>query len=192
MLEAYNLERDAPNSLFRKEYFEGTIQIGAFPRGMAAGTWLAWIVAPKPVILRLEDIKEKRFRSLDTFSQTILQRLLQTRELQNYHAAVREKLREDTYTNNSLIQKYLGDIANWNRKASGWCFWIKFKPPIDTKVLFESRKGISFNPGFFYDSADSSHIMLNPPSLTKEDFEKGLKKLREEILYLFPEAFEEK
>ena len=56
---------------------------------MAAGTWLAWIVAPKPVILRLEDIKEKRFRSLDTFSQTILQRLLQTRELQNYHAAVR-------------------------------------------------------------------------------------------------------
>lgn len=192
MLEAYNLEKSGPNSLFSKDYFEGTIQIGAFPRGMAPGTWLAWIVAPKSVILRLEDIKEKRFRSLDTFSQTILQRLLQTRELQNYHAAVREKLREETYTNNSLIQKYLGDIADWNRKASGWCFWIRFKAPINTKVLFESRKGISFNPGFFYDSADSSHIMLNPPSLTKEDFEKGLKKLREEILYLFPEAFEVK
>ena len=118
MLEAYNLERDAPNSLFRKEYFEEHHTDWSFPRGMAAGTWLAWIVAPKPVILRLEDIKEKRFRSLDTFSQTILQRLLQTRELQNYHAAVREKLREDTYTNNSLIQKYLGDIASGTVKPA--------------------------------------------------------------------------
>ncbi|WP_300878061.1 hypothetical protein, partial [uncultured Parasutterella sp.] len=59
----------------------------------------------------------------------------------------------------------------------------------NTKVLFESRQGISFNPGFFYDSSDTQHIMLNPPSLTKEQFEEGLQKLREEILYLFPEAF---
>lgn len=189
MLELYNLEDKGCNSFYGHGSFQGTIQIGAFPRGMAAGTWLAWIVAPKSVILRLEDIKEKRFRSLDTLSQTILLKLLQTGELQAYHNSVREKLKEDTFTNNSLIQKYLGDIADWDRKSSGWCFWLKFKQPINTKILFESRQGISFNPGFFYDPLDTSHIMLNPPSLTKVKFEEGLKRLREEILYIFPEAF---
>ena len=189
MLELYNLEKDGPNYLFRQGFSDGVVQIGAFPRGMAAGTWLSWIVAPKSVILRLEDIKEKRFRTIHILSQKNLLHLLETGELQNYHDSVREKIREDTFSNNYLIQKYLGDIADWNRRASGWCFWLRFKKPINTKLLFESRQGISFNPGFFYDPLDTQHIMLNPPSLTKEQFEEGLKKLREEILYLFPEAF---
>ena len=189
MLELYNLEKDGPNYLFRQGFSDGVVQIGAFPRGMAAGTWLSWIVAPKSVILRLEDIKEKRFRTIHILSQKILLHLLETGELQNYHDSVREKIREDTFSNNYLIQKYLGDIADWNRRASGWCLVIHFKKPINTKLLFESRQGISFNPGFFYDPLDTQHIMLNPPSLTKEQFEEGLKKLREEILYLFPEAF---
>ena len=158
MLELYNLEKDGPNYLFRQGFSDGVVQIGAFPRGMAAGTWLSWIVAPKSVILRLEDIKEKRFRTIDILSQKILLHLLETGELQNYHDSVREKIGEDTFSNNYLIQKYLGDIADWNRRASGWCFWLRFNKPINTKLLFESRQGISFNPGFFYDPLDTYYV----------------------------------
>ena len=41
MLELYNLEKDGPNYLFRQGFSDGVVQIGAFPRGMAAGTWLS-------------------------------------------------------------------------------------------------------------------------------------------------------
>lgn len=190
MLEPYNISQEGVHRIVSSDTLASTIQIGAFPRGMAPGTWLSWIVADPRIILRLEDIKEKRFRSLDVLSQLILYRILEDGSLDKYHRSVNQKLREDSSDYNALIEKYLGDIASWDSLSSGWCFWIKFNPLIDTTLLFEACRGITFNPGSFYEPSDTSHILLNPASLTIEQLEVGLKKLRKEIFYLFPKLKE--
>ncbi|WP_293703052.1 PLP-dependent aminotransferase family protein [uncultured Parasutterella sp.] len=186
MLLEYCLDPDGPNPMKAIDKKNIVIHIGSFPKSVSPWIWLGWIVAPVPVIQKLIDVKEQRSRWSNPVNQKIVEMALRAGAIDDYFSALRSNLITKNKKYEEILRRYLSSVASWSKKHSGWCYWLEFNEKIDVRIIYKNCQGVHFNPGFFYDPSDQHHLMLNPPSVGIEEFETGIKQIRDLIDLLYP------
>lgn len=80
------------------------------------------------------------------------------------------------------LQKYFGDLAEWNSPQGGLFFWLTLKQPMDTRTLLKAalEQNVAFMPGepFFADpDANLGYLRLNFSHIDPARLNEGLKRL---------------
>lgn len=171
-------KNEEPNPLKALDRDGSVVYVGSFLRPSSEMLGLAWIIADEYLVNRLAKLK----RSIDVhpnlFAQLFAYSAMNSGLLDNYLSLLRAHLASQTVSMFEAMRHYIGDVASWDEEGSCYYIWPEFEKDINTKKLYEKRTDIDFNPGFFYNHDDTSHISLTTLSMDKDKFPAAFAKLR--------------
>ncbi len=180
------------NDMFRDFYFDKP-----FPRPLKAfdssghvvyigsllsnfmGFKISWIVAPAFVIERLAEVKTHVELMSNTLVEMIAEDMLTSGAYYRYFDEIRPIMLAHYRRLESLLEKYLSDIASWRKDNPAYFIWLRFNDNININKLYEYSKDYLCFPGVIFDRAERHHVRLNVLSVKYEDLEDWVKRISE-------------
>lgn len=159
------------------------LYVGSVSKTLSPGLRIGWLVGPEPVITRLADIKMQTDYGSSSISQHLVEEWLRSGMYQEFISQTRQKLKERRDFTLGLLTKYFASIATWDIPKGGFYIWLKLNGEISVRKLFDLalKEGILLNPGIVYDKMDQNHFRISYSYASKEELEKGLRRLSEII-----------
>ncbi|WP_338754376.1 PLP-dependent aminotransferase family protein [Bacillus sp. FJAT-52991] len=173
-----------PPSLKSLDQHGHVLYLGSLSKTLSPGLRIGWIAGPEQVIDRLADIKRQTDYGSSSLSQRVAAEWISSGLYENHLSFVREQLEKRRTKAMQILDDYMKDLAEWNVPAGGFLIWLKLKVKIPYKELYSKayQQGILLNPGSIYTEESVPAIRLSYGYASMEDFEKGIKQLREIIL----------
>ncbi|MGO5012547.1 PLP-dependent aminotransferase family protein [Niallia sp. Sow4_A1] len=170
------LDSPPPRPLKAIDTQGNVLYIGSISKSLSPGLRIGWIVGPEPVIEHLADIKMQTDYGSSTLSQSVVESWLHHGLYEDFLKEVKAELRYRRDFTMGLLKKYFSDIATWLSPKGGFYIWLKLKPSISTRKLFDLalREGILINPGIIYDKTDDQHLRISYSYATLDELERGL------------------
>lgn len=178
---ALRYEGDDLPALKRMDDSGNTILVGSFSKISFPGLRVGWILAPKPVIGRLVEAKQRADLHTDQLSQGVLLRFLESGRLEAHRqrmlAAGAERLRATL----EACERYLPAGTRFTRPQGGMNLWVRLPEPLDAAELLPraAREGASYLPGKYFavDRLDAGSLRLSFAGLRPEAIREGLRRL---------------
>lgn len=157
----------------------GVVYTGSLSKCFSPGLRLGWLVGPESVVQRLADVKMQMDYGVSVLTQQVVEELLRSGLYYAGVDAIRCQLRRRRDLMMELLEKYFGDLAEWNRPAGGFFTWVRLKNRVSAEQLFNRalKEGLLILPGSVYDMGYSSSLRLTYGYLSPEEMEKGLRRL---------------
>ncbi|HWE51341.1 MAG TPA: PLP-dependent aminotransferase family protein [Bryobacteraceae bacterium] len=160
-----------------KQLDPNVILLGSFSKVAFPGIRVGWIIAPRPVIKRVTELKQLADLHTDHLSQAFLLHFAETGKLaqhrENVIAAAKEKLRALEQS----CRRYL-DGCVWNMPAGGMNIWIQLPAGVDAVALrgLAQQAGIDYLPGRYFSIARplDSGLRLSFAGLEANEIRKGI------------------
>jgi len=160
-----------------KQIDPNVILLGSFSKVAFPGIRVGWIIAPRPVIRRVTELKQLADLHTDHLSQAFLLRFAESGKLeqhrQNVIAAAKEKLR-------ALEQSCRSHLTGckWKMPAGGMNIWIELPAGIDSVALrgLAQQAGIDYLPGRYFSVARplDSGLRLSFAGLEATEIRRGI------------------
>jgi len=140
---------------------------------------LSWIVADRYIVEHLSNVFIQTGVKPNYTMQLIADELFRSGAIYEMMQDMRTFIRKRSTLTLSLCEKHLKAKGFWVEKNCNFHFWMDF-PEINFKSIF-SKRGLITNiyPGYFFDKANTSHILLCPASIQEKDIEKTILELSE-------------
>lgn len=157
------------------------VYIGSLSKCFSPGLRLGWLVGPEAVVQRLADVKMQMDYGVSVLTQQVVEELFRSGLYYQGVDSIREQLRERRDWTLQLLERYLGDLAEWNRPTGGFFIWVRLKGHISSEQLFHRalKERILLLPGSVYDSGHSTCFRLTYGYLSREEMEQGIGRLAE-------------
>ncbi|MBE1446832.1 PLP-dependent aminotransferase family protein [Paenibacillus sp. OAS669] len=172
---------DAPPPMPLKAADAGghVLYLGSFSKSVSPGLRIGWIIGPEPVIDRLADIKMQTDYGASSLSQAAAAQWLASGLYQEHIHALRQQLQYRRSIAVSALEKYFGDLAQWEVPAGGFYIWLHLTPTVPLKSLFAAalKEGILLNPGHLYEGEPSGHLRISYAYASLHDLETGIYRL---------------
>lgn len=128
------------------------IYLGSSSKILAPGLRLGWVVAPRPIISRLADVKMQTDYGASSLSQLALAEILANSDFDRYLVQTRTRLQQRAQAALQSLQTYLAPYAKWQEPTGGFYIWLKLDPRIKIDALFDAARaqGVLINPGDLY------------------------------------------
>jgi 2-aminoadipate transaminase len=174
---AYDLGRDTGSFPRLKQLDSNVILLGSFSKIAFPGLRVGWIVAPRPVIARVTELKQLADLHTDHLSQAFLLRFAESGELARHQgvavAAAKEKLR----ALDQSCRRYLAGCT-WKVPGGGMNMWIDLPAGLDAVALrgLAQQAGIDFLPGRYFSVSRSldSGLRLSFAGLDPDEIRQGI------------------
>jgi 2-aminoadipate transaminase len=161
--------------------------IGSFSKILSPTTRLGWIVAPEPLIEKLEVLKEGIDINTSTLSQHIVNNYLNQCCINEHILFVKNHYRKKRDVMVEAIKNHIPEM-DFYIPHSGFFIWGRLPPDIDTNNLFlqaiENNK-VSFLPGASFgvkpNSSLSSCLRLSFALCDINMIEPGIKRLKQAL-----------
>ncbi|WP_125568253.1 PLP-dependent aminotransferase family protein [Companilactobacillus insicii] len=169
-----------PKTLKSWDKNDMVIYLGTASKTLAPGLRIGWIVASKPIVQRLGDVKMQMDYGASSVSQWVLTEFMNSGLYDEYLEELIRKLRNRRDRAVRSLSKYMSDIATWNVPTGGFYIWLTFKSKIKIEQFFEQavKEKVLLNPGDIYDFKHSRSLRLSFAYITEDEFERSIKKLR--------------
>lgn len=129
---------------------DNVIYLGSFSKILSPGIRLGYLVAPPPLVRKLEQAKQ----ASDLHTSTLLQRVVheivvQDGFLQEHLAGCRRLYAANAAAMQAALQDHLRDRARWVSPRGGMFQWLELPAGIDASALLEPAlaAGVAFVPG---------------------------------------------
>ena len=157
------------------------VYIGSLSKCFSPGLRLGWLVGPESVVQRLADVKMQMDYGVSVLTQQVVEELFRSGLYYTGVNTIRQQLRERRDLMMRLLEKYFGDLAEWNRPAGGFFIWVRLKNRVLSEQLFNRalKEGLLILPGSVYDMGYSSSLRLTYGYLSAEEMELGMRRLSE-------------
>ncbi len=125
------------------------IRLGTFSKVLAPGMRLGYIVAPRPVIAKLVQIKQATDLHTATVTQMAVYETVRDGFLQTHLPRVRELYRRQCGYMLDALQAHFPSDAQWTRPQGGMFIWVTLREGLDATVLLQSAiaRNVAFVPG---------------------------------------------
>jgi 2-aminoadipate transaminase len=158
---------------------ERTIYLSTFSKTLAPGIRLAWVVAPKPLILRLVQAKQGADLHTGTFVQMVANDICQRGILKQHVKRLRRVYHQRRDTMLDAIAEHWPSEVKYTRPAGGLFLWPRLPAGINTKDFFEKAvaEKVAYVPGFaFYPEGKGGHhaMRLNFSNASEEMINEGI------------------
>jgi len=177
---------DRENSPGDGQYTVGNvIYLSTFSKTLAPGLRLGWIVAPRPVIAKLVELKQGADLHTSTFTQVLAYEIARGNFLDEHVKRIRSVYRERRDVMLQALKQYFPPEVTWTRPKGGLFLWVTLPEGMDANELFAEalKENVAFVPGdSFFASSDQNghigrHLRLNFSNARPEQIREGIRRL---------------
>jgi 2-aminoadipate transaminase len=159
--------------------------LGTFSKILSPGIRLGWVVAPPPVLEKINLGKQAADLCTSTLSQLMVQAYFEQSRWRDYVEALTELYRDRRDTMLDALAEYFPREAEWTRPQGGMFIWATLPDFIDTTDLLARalRENVAFVPGSgaYLDGRGRSSMRLNFSASDGDDIREGIRRIGEVI-----------
>ncbi len=161
------------------------IHLGSFSKILAPGLRLGWVIAPQPILDRLNYAKQAADLCTSNFSQFVVEEYIN----KNLVAKHIEKIIA-TYTARrdvmlQALEEFFPDEATWTRPQGGMFLWVTLPDFIDTREMLaeavQHKVAYISGRGFYADGRGGCCMRLNFSFPEEDAIYEGVKRLSKVI-----------
>ncbi len=161
------------------------MHLGTFSKILSPGIRLGWVVAPPPVIAKVNLGKQAADLCTSTLSQLMVQAYFEQGRWRDYVDSLTELYRGRRDTLLDALAEHFPPQAEWTRPAGGLFVWATLPDFIDTTDLLARalRENVAFVPGraAFLDGRGGSSMRLNFSGCDDAQLREGVRRIGEVI-----------
>ena len=159
--------------------------LGTFSKIFSPGLRLGWVVAPPPVLEKINLGKQEVDLCTSTLSQLMVQAYFELENWRDYVDSLTEIYRARRDTMLDALAEDFPPQAEWTRPAGGLFIWVTLPDFIDTQDLLARalRENVAFVPGAgaYLDGRGHSSLRLNFSASNEHDIREGIRRIGEVI-----------
>ena len=178
-------EGEALPPLYKLDGGVFVMYLGTFSKILSPGIRLGWVVAPAPVLEKINLGKQEADLCTSTLSQLMVQAYFEEFDWRDYVRSLTEiyRVRRDTMLD-ALAESFPAQ-AEWTRPGGGLFVWATLPDFIDTTDLLARalRDNVAFVPGSaaYLDGRGHSSMRLNFSGADEQDIREGIRRIGEVI-----------
>lgn len=125
------------------------IRLGTFSKVLAPGLRLGYIVAPRPIIAKLVQIKQATDLHTATLTQMAVYETIKSGFLKTHLPAVRELYKQQCGYMLQAMQEFFPPDVAWTKPEGGMFLWVTLPGHIDSNELLQRaiQNKVAFVPG---------------------------------------------
>jgi 2-aminoadipate transaminase len=155
-----------------------TILLRSYSKISFPGLRVGWVIAPRPVVARLADVKQISDLHSDQLSQAILLRFAESGELDRHLDRTRRAGLERLNAVLEACERYLPAGSKFTRPEGGMNLWIELPAPLTAARLLAAAQehGVDFLPGpYFADGRTHERgLRVSFGGLTPDEIKRGI------------------
>jgi 2-aminoadipate transaminase len=178
-------EGDPAPTLYSLDGGVYVMYLGTFSKIFSPGLRLGWVVAPPPVLARINLGKQQADLCTSTLSQILVQAYFERHDWREYVDTLSELYRARRDTMLDALAEHFPAQAEWTRPGGGLFIWATLPDFIDTTDLLARalRENVAFVPGegAFLDGRGRSSMRLNFSGANEERIREGIRRIGEVV-----------
>ena len=178
-------EGDPTPTLYSLDGGVYVMYLGTFSKIFSPGLRLGWVVAPPPVLARINLGKQQADLCTSTLSQILVQAYFERHDWREYVDTLSELYRARRDTMLDALAEHFPAQAEWTRPGGGLFIWATLPDFIDTSDLLARalRENVAFVPGegAFLDGRGRSSMRLNFSGANEERIREGIRRIGEVV-----------
>src|ERR671917_265014 len=159
--------------------------LGTFSKILSPGIRMGWVVAPPPVLEKINLGKQGTDLCTSTLSQLMVQAYFQRAPWRDYVASLTEIYRDRRDTMLDALADHFPPQAEWTRPSGGLFIWATLPDFIDTTDLLARalRDHVAFVPGeaAFLDGRGRNAMRLNFSGSGEDEIREGIRRIGEVV-----------
>jgi 2-aminoadipate transaminase len=159
--------------------------LGTFSKILSPGIRLGWVVAPPPVLEKLNLGKQGADLCTSTLSQLMVRAYFDDNLWRDYIDSLNEIYRARRDALLDALAEYFPPQAEWTRPAGGLFIWVTLPSFIDTTDLLARalRENVAFVPGeaAYLDGRGRSSMRLNFSGVDEDTIREGVRRIGEVV-----------
>jgi 2-aminoadipate transaminase len=178
-------EGDPPSPLLSLDGGVYVMYLGTFSKILSPGIRLGWVVAPPPVLEKINLGKQAADLCTSTLSQLMVQAYFEESRWRDYVESLTEVYRARRDTMLDALADHFPRQADWTRPAGGLFIWVTLPDFIDTTDLLARalRDNVAFVPGeaAFLDGRGRNAMRLNFSGSNEDAIREGIRRIGEVV-----------
>jgi 2-aminoadipate transaminase len=176
-------EGDPPSPLYALDGGVYVMYLGTLSKILSPGIRLGWVVAPPPVLEKINLGKQAADLCTSTLSQLMVQAYFERGRWRDYVDSLTAIYRARRDTMLDALADHFPRQAEWTRPAGGLFIWATLPDFIDTTDLLARalRDNVAFVPGeaAFLDGRGRNSMRLNFSGCDEESIREGIRRIGE-------------
>src|SRR5215218_674221 len=178
-------EGEPPPPLYSLDGGIYVMYLGTFSKILSPGIRLGWVVAPPPVLEKINLGKQAADLCTSTLSQLMVQAYFEAGRWRDYVDSLTAVYRARRDTMLDALADHFPRQAEWTRPAGGLFIWATLPDFIDTTDLLARalRDNVAFVPGeaAFLDGRGRSSMRLNFSGCDEDSIREGVRRIGEVV-----------
>jgi len=156
-----------------------TVLLGSFSKVAFPGLRVGWMIAPRPLIRRLAEIKQATDLHTDQLSQAVLLRFAESGRLARHLQRARQAGLVQLEATVDGCRHFLPSGTQFTEPDGGLNLWVRLPAPLNAGALLTAAqmRGVSYLPARFFsvNRTDEAAFRLSFGGLTPSEIEHGLR-----------------
>jgi len=178
-------EGEAPEPLYGLDGGVYVMYLGTFSKILSPGIRLGWVVAPPPVLEKINLGKQEADLCTSTLSQLMVQAYFELSDWREYVRSLTAIYRGRRDAMLAAMAEHFPSQAEWTHPAGGLFIWATLPDFIDTDDLLVRalRDNVAFVPGSgaYLDGRGHNSMRLNFSGSDEERIREGVRRIGEAI-----------
>lgn len=159
----------------------GVIYMGSFSKVLTPGIRLGYVVAPTPLIAKMEQAKQATDLHTAQLTQMVVYEAIKDGFLNQHIPTIRKLYADQCQAMLDALQAYFPAAASWTRPEGGMFIWVTLPEHIDTAELLKEavEQHVAFVPGapFYANAPRKNTLRLSFVTVPPEKIRAGVERL---------------
>lgn len=159
----------------------GVIYMGSFSKVLTPGIRLGYVVAPLPLVRKLEQAKQAADLHTAQLTQMVVHEVVKDGFLTEHIPTIRKLYADQCQVMLDALAEFFPSSATWTKPEGGMFIWVKLPPQIDSMKLLDEAiaQNVAFVPGapFYANTPEHNTLRLSFVTVPPEKIREGIAKL---------------
>lgn len=173
-------------TLYSLDEDDNVIYTSTFSKIISPGIRLGWVVAPTPILQKINLGKQAADLCPSTFAQKVVNEYFKEARWQDYVERTTRIYRARRDAMLAALEEYFPEEASWTHPHGGFFIWATLPEYLDTTDLLAlaiEQQKVAFVPGAggWADGSGRHHMRLAYSTVPEDKIEEGIKRLAKVI-----------